>query len=296
MDGRAAESWVAQQFGLRIAEVAISTLERGGVRCLPVKGLLLGRQVYDPALRRISDVDLLIARSDFRRALAIARTSGWGLIWDSKLTESVNFIIEGFAIDVKTSLGPRGVSAITVPDVLSRARRAQSPLGFSHWQIELHDHALLLAIDAFKDKLGAGKPWARDDLVRIGAVQGFSPATLVERAIDARLATMLAIVAEWVLAASPSPTWMSVHALLASLPLRLGFVQRYQRSVGSRSSPRWQRWYLSALTRAVSDSKRQRVLALVLGAVGTAKYLARHRGLGTDPWRVISRRARIAFL
>jgi Uncharacterised nucleotidyltransferase len=286
MHQRAAQNWVTQELALRIAEIAISTLERSGIRALPVKGVLLARQVYDPASRPIADVDLAIEPVDLRRALRVARASNWRVVWDTKVTGSVNFVVEGFAVDVKTSVGPPGISATGVRELFARSTFSNEPLGFPHWQIEQHDHALLLAIDAFKDGLGTGKPWAREDLVRIGAVNGFSASTLVERAAAARLQTMLAIVADWVLSSGASSTWTSVLEALRSLSLRSAYRERYRRLLERKARSALGRWYLSAVTRTVSDSPRQRAIALGLAAVGTAQYVARYGGLNVNPWKL----------
>jgi hypothetical protein len=283
MHRRALQNWTTHEFALRASEKIISTLEKNGVRALPVKGLLLARQVYDTTDRPITDVDLMICSADFGRAVSVARTSGWGLVWDSKVLKSVNFVVQGTAFDVKTSFGPAGISAIGVADVLARAVRSQRPLGFTHWQIEHHDHALLLAIDAFKDKLGAGKAWAREDLARVAGQEGFCPRVLVDRAADACLQTMLAIVADWVVSSAPSVAWSAVRELLRT-SLRSRYIERYKRLLAAGPRSTWRRLYLSALTRAVSDSVPRRAVALALGAIGTAGFVARHGGLGVDPW------------
>ena len=289
MDRQALHIWTMQQRALRVAEIAVTTLDAARVRALPVKGVVLARQVYDPASRPISDIDLVIEPASFRRVLGIARKAGWPLVWDTRLLGSVNVVIEGFAVDVKSSLGPPGLSLVGADRVLARAAWSEQPLGFPHWQIEQHDHALLLAIDAFKDGLGTGKAWAREDLVRIAAMKGFSTSTLVERAASACLQTMLAIVAEWVLSSGVSRAWCSVRDELGAHFLRSAYLVRYRRWLDTRARSRWARLYQSALTRTVSDSFRQRGLAVALSVAGTAKYLVRHRGFDVDAWRAARR-------
>jgi hypothetical protein len=258
---------------------------------MPVKGLVLARDVYDPAERSISDVDLIVPPRSFSTALRVARAAGWRLVWDARVVGSVNFVVEDFPIDVKCTFGPAGVSAIGVPDVFKRAVLSEHPLGFAHWRIERHDHALLLAMDAFKDGLGIGKPWAREDLVRIASSSEFLPESLIERATTARLQTMLAIVAGWVLSSGPSPAWVAVQKQLASVQLRADYLARYERLLRARPRSVWHRRYASALTRMVSDSVQHRVLAIALGALGTAKYVARHGRLSVNLWNDIHRKS-----
>jgi hypothetical protein len=285
MNSRALKNWAAFQFALRVAKTVISKLEERSVRALPVKGLLLAPLIYDPTERSSGDIDLIVSPADFPKILQRARESSWELVWDSLVLGNVNFIVDGLAFDVMSSFGPTGISAIRVPELFARAARATDPLGFPHWQIEQHDHALLLALDAFKDKLGSGKRWAREDLVRIARRDGFSPAILVERAGKAKLLTMLSMVADWVVANGATAEWVSVQKELRSLPLRQMYIEHYRKILQPASASRWQRFYLSVQTRAVSDSLRVRASAVALGALGTARYLLRHGNLDKNSWQ-----------
>jgi hypothetical protein len=285
VDTRALQNWTRHELALRAAEMALSALEKRAVRAIPVKGLILGRGVYDPVERPIADVDLILRAADFPALVETARDEGWPLVWDSKLVQSVNFLVESVAIDVMGSFGPPGVAATPMSTILARARRARDPLGFLHWQIEHHDHALLLAIDAFKDKLGAGKPWAAEDLLRIAAEDRFRPATLVQRAGEARLHTMLTIVADWLLASNQSPAWTEVRRLLGPRPPRPRYAEYYRCHLRVRSRSTLHSWYLAALTRAVSDAPWLQAYALALGAIGAARFLTRHGSLRADVWR-----------
>jgi hypothetical protein len=278
------KNWSTYQLALRAAKTAISTLESAGVRALPVKGILLAQQIYDPAERPIADVDLIVSRADFTKAVTVARRSHWELVWDSKTLGNVNFIVHGVAVDVMSALGPAGLTDVAVSALLTRAAPRTDPLGFLHWQMEQHDHTLLLAIDAFKDKLGWGKPWAREDLVRLAQRGGFSAATLVKRAEEARLQSLLAIVANWILAAGPSIQWSDVRRRLHMLRLRPRYMERYEARVRARPTSTVARWHLSALTRAASDSRTRCALALALGAVGAGRFLLRHSSLRANPW------------
>jgi len=118
---------------------------------------------------------------------------------------------------------------------------------------------------------------------------GLSVKRFVERAQEAMLTTMLAIVADWVLALRPSPAWERIRALLASLPKRDAYVKNYGRFVDAGNAQTWRGWFLSALTRTVSDSWTRRTLAIGLGAIGTAAFVARHGRLGANAWHARKR-------
>src|SRR5882724_3514358 len=115
-------NWATHELALRAARIALSILEQEGVRALPVKGVLLAHQVYhDPVDRPIADVDVLVAPADFQRALRIAASSGWEMVWDTKVVGAVNFVVDEIPINVKSWFGPPGVSAAKLSTVLARA-------------------------------------------------------------------------------------------------------------------------------------------------------------------------------
>jgi hypothetical protein len=269
-------AWAIQEVRTRALGTVVAKLGEEGISCLPVKGILLARQLYEePIDRPFCDVDLLLRPSDFRKAIRVAKRSSWCLCWDAKILGSVNFIVGETAFDTVCSLGPPGLCAVGVDQVIERAKRTVEPLGFLHLQIDQHDHALLLAIDAFKDKFGV-KPWCREDLIRIANGNGFSTERLVDLAGEAGLRTMLAIVADWVLDGADAPSWQDVRRRLAAGKVRGGYARLYRSLLGGpitglRSVP------LALLARAASDVPARRAMAVSLGAIGTLAFLARHR-------------------
>jgi len=271
-------AWATLEVRTAVLRKVAAKLEASGIDCLPVKGILLARQIYgDPIERPFADVDLLIRPRDFRRAIRVAKDAGWRLYYDSKILGSVNFIVDGVAFDTVSSIGPPGLCAVGVDEVMRRAKRGVEPLGFEHLQIERHDHALLVAIDAFKDKFGV-KPQYREDLIRVVAEGGFATEQLVDLATEARLRAMLAIVADWVLEGAESPAWEDVRKRLATDPLRRGYMQKFRALMGGPTTG-WRGMRLSVLARAASDAPARRAMAVALGAIGTAVFLVRHRSL-----------------
>jgi hypothetical protein len=261
---------------IRVLRDVTARLGERGIDCVPVKGIVLSRQLYDdPAARPFSDVDLLMRPRDFRNAIRVAKAAGWRIHYDSKILGSVNFIVDGVAFDTVCSLGPPGLCAVGVDQVAARCTRGVAPLGFEHLQIDSHDHALLMAIDAFKDKFGV-KPWCREDLVRIANGDGFSAERLVDLAGEARLCTVLAIVADWVIEGADSPAWQDVRIRLGQGTLRAGYIRRF-RSLMAGEIAGWRGVPVRVLARAGSDAPARRVMALALGAAGTCVFFARHR-------------------
>lgn len=270
-------AWAALELRLHALGELVRILERAQIASLPIKGALLARQLYDsPAERPLVDVDLLVRRRDFGQTVRIARNLGFPLVWDSKQLGNVNIHVNGIAVDVACTLGPPGTSKLDVDTVLKRAARTHRILGFPHWQIELHDHALVVAIDAFKDKLGA-KPSSRQDLLRLAKEPGFDPQKLVRVAREARLETLVRIVAAWLLETDDSPPWKEVLSALEARPERRIYARMFR--LLSRRPSTLTRIPLAVLARAASDEFPTRVAALGAGALGTLVFLARNRGL-----------------
>jgi Uncharacterised nucleotidyltransferase len=266
----------------QVLRTVLDHLDRRGVAALPVKGILLAPLLYaDPLERPFGDVDLLIDPRDFLRILTIAKDAGWPLVWDSKQLGNVNLVVRDIAVDVEASVGPPGTSGVGVREVIRRSQRGVAPLGFPHLQIEVHDHALLMAVDTFKDKLKL-KPWAREDLLRIATLPGFQPRCLVERARAAGLETMLAIVADWLLEKAFSSEWVKVRNDLPNPVVRPKYAQTYRDMTEALNGPPG--WRLAWLARTVSDSPSRRIWAVALGAIGSAMFLARHGSLSASPW------------
>lgn len=277
-------AWAVHELALRAASEALAALAEAGVRAVPVKGLVLARTLYaDPADRPIRDVDVFVPPRDLGRALEVARARRWPVVWDSKTLRTPNFVVGRVAVDVATSLGPMGLSALGVEEIVARARPAVAPLGFAHLAIDPNDHALLLAIDAFKDKLGLGKASARGDLERIVAAPGVDAAVIAARAREAKLATAVSLVAAWVAAETPGSRWREVRERL-SPAVRPGYVAAHDRALARACASRLDAVRASLLVRIASDSGPRRLLALGLGAAGTLAFVARHGSLDAEVW------------
>jgi hypothetical protein len=231
--------------------------------------------------RPLSDIDLLIRPRDFVPALRVARAASWPIVWDSKVLGSVNFIVDNMAVDVAVSLGPPGTSAMGVRELLERSERRVEPLGFPHSQIELHDHALLMSVDAFKDKLWV-KEWASRDLQMIAEMPGFEPLRLVQLARTARLETMLSIVAYWMSEQMRSRPWTTIHDSIPSGDVRSAYAKKYLALAAAPADRH--RWRLACLARTVSDAPARRAWALALGATGSALFGLRYGSLTLSPW------------
>jgi hypothetical protein len=207
-DGAALAFHVRAAWGL---ERALSRLDAAGVPALVVKGAILAHLLYrSPAERPIRDVDVRVRWRDLPRATAaILGEPGARLLVQSKIYRSAVFSIRGVEVDVEAVVGPPFVCAIGVGEMLERGVRAVEPLGFSHVRPEVHDHALVLAINAFKDHL-LPTATSLEDLLRIVRQDGFDPGVFAARARDAGCRTLVHVVAQYIAEARGDGVWSAI--------------------------------------------------------------------------------------
>ena len=134
-------------------------------------------------------------------------------------------------------------------------------------QPELHDHALHLCVNAFKDKLVDALPGAVRDLELLTGREGFSPEKLAALAKDLGAATILWLVATWIARTHGAPGWERVRDALGRSAPRPAYTALFERAVqaqpprdaGLRFSPgrariagrsgfvRWEGWRFARL-------------------------------------------------
>jgi hypothetical protein len=168
-----------------------------GIPVLPVKGVITGRTLYaDPAERELRDVDVRIRPRDFSRALAlVGRTAGWRVGHVVPAYRNITVAIGGLDVDIETSCGPPGFCGLRVEAMIERAEpgpSAQLPR-----MPELHDHALLLVVNAVKDHLVTTTPAALEDLRRIACEPRFCPERLRRLAEESGTLFMVHLVARF---------------------------------------------------------------------------------------------------
>ena len=213
----------------------LARFEEHGIAVVPVKGVVTARLFYeDVALRHCGDVDLRIRPQDFRRAIRIARSNGWTPKTDLPiLWQSVARMMD-CEVDIEATLGPPGLCAVSVEDVLGRTHEDRSLFGFPFRRIEIHDHGLVLVLNAFKDGFSS-LPWSLEDLRRIAAAPEFRADTLIKRAREGRVATVLWLVADWLARAHGMEEWRRLRDRVGGTApsTRVSRLQAWTRSLGS---------------------------------------------------------------
>ncbi len=231
-----------------VLRLVIARLSEAGVRVLPVKGVVTAHLLYDePWQRPIADVDLRIAPQHLARVREVARGAGWKELAWAPAYDNIVLEVAGIMVDIEGTVGPPGLCALSVEQMMSRALRADG-----HDVPELHDHALLLCVNAFKDKLIDASAWSVEDLVRIVRLPTFDASTLAARAREARVVALAWIVANWLATSKGDAPWAIVRERLSRRPPRA----IYQQALGSAIASAPHGYAARLLTRVAADDPR----------------------------------------
>jgi hypothetical protein len=231
-----------------------------GVKVLPVKGVLTGRLFYsDPGERPIQDVDLRVRRADLVRVESAGTHGRWKLLGRSRAYGTLSFDVLGFLVEFESSVGPPGLCDLRVEDMLVRAESRVEPLGFAHLQPELHDHALHLCANVFKDKLIEAVPGAISDLEIVSTRPAFDPDRFARLARETGSATMVWIVARWLEETRGSAAWGDVCQRIGPESPRPRYARLFERAL---RTPHTRRTWLRVLARAGADRPTRVVRAL----------------------------------
>lgn len=267
-------AWFDHELASRALRALLELLEPEGVAVLPVKGVVLGRTLYaDVTERPMADVDVRIRPADRGRVERLLRARGWPILhgskqWGAFETESARMLVE-----LETSIGPPGVCAVSVEEMIGRASRTTAGLGFPHLEPELHDHALVLCVTVFKDKIHDTVPWALGDLVRVAQQPGFDAARMAALAARAELRTAVWAVADWAASAGGSEAWAAVRDRIGRTPPRALYLRAYR---ALAKTPHSSRVALPLLARAASDDPALAARALLLGGAGVLSWWRAH--------------------
>ncbi len=247
----------------------LSALATARVRAVAVKGIVLAQTLYDDVANRpIQDVDLRIVPEDLPRAMAAMRERGWEMRRASRQTGAVGVLHPHALVELETSIGPPGLCLLSVATVLERAHLRSRPSGVVCLEPEIHDHAVLLVVNAFKDKIVMCPAPSLRDTSTIVSSPGFDIEIFCDRIRTSKSTTMASIVGEHL--ASHSAKWREILERLGPTPRPLykgafeGLLRHAPKSLALR-----------IVGRLGSDALSQRIYALGASTVGSALAWAR---------------------
>ncbi len=265
-------TWARHQIALVALAEVLEVLERARIPVLAVKGIVLAYVLHDDVIDRpISDVDLRVRPRDFLRVVSAMRAKGYAPEWGSRQLGAVSFNVRGVLVEFEVSVGPPGVCALGIATMLERSRERLLAGTVRVREPEIHDHAVLLIINAFKDKMIECPAWSLGDLDAIVARVDVS--TLCVRIGEARVRAIAWIAADWMARERHSESCRRLRDRIGGRPPRRLYGWAMRRWMTRRGSP-----MSRGLSRIGCDSPAQQVWALAAGAAGTAvSYWARRR-------------------
>lgn len=197
----------------------------GPRRLLPVKGIVTARTLYrDPAERALSDIDVRVADvATLDELIAYARSNGHVVRHHLPSYRTAVLEMHGVDVDVECTVGSPGLCGLSIATMLGRAEVRGDLFDFPCAIPELHDHALLLAVNVFKDKVTLAHPWSVEDAVRVVSEPSFDAERFVEVAREARSLAIISLIADWL--APQSDGWRAVLDAMGPRRARRGYVR-----------------------------------------------------------------------
>lgn len=176
----------------------VAALETAAVPCAPIKGIVLGRWLYDQLWERpYVDVDLLVPRAAFARATAAIQAQRWPLFYRSDELGELGFTVDGIPVELHAEVGRIDLSRLSVDDLLERCTTDTATFPFPVRRLDDIDHFLLLVLNVIKDGFTYANPHQPDDLERLLRALAPRQDEVVARATAAGLTTGLELTATW---------------------------------------------------------------------------------------------------
>lgn len=213
--------WASHVLAARLVAELARVLGPG--RLLAVKGLVTARTLYDDvADRPIADADLRVRPVDLAAVRAAAHALGLEKVSEHRAYGSLLLRGHGLDLDVETVVGAPFMTSLAVEDLFD-ASGDGAPLGLACRVPSDADHALLLAVNLFKDKLRLGAPWAVEDALRLGARRPLEADAVAARAEAFGMVALVEVVARF-LGGRGSAAWAAVAERAARRHRRRAYV------------------------------------------------------------------------
>jgi hypothetical protein len=271
------DAWLLQQTATEILREVVARCDAAEIPVLPVKGVVTSRLLYDDiAERPMTDVDIRIRPRDFERFRRVAAAAGWRCLRVARSYGNLIYDFGPLSLDVEAYVGPPGLCSLPVDVMLARSERTEILAGQWISLPELHDHAVLLMVNAFKDKLVTAPAWAIGDLERIVLQPRFQRDVFVDRVGQSQVITIAWIVAKWMKSVHKSDGWRAIGTALESQPgMRWTYARLFQRQL-----PLADRGPMSLrlLARIGADSRRMQLEALARAVAWSAEMWLRRSG------------------
>lgn len=235
-----------------------------------MKGLVLATTIYgDVTERPFEDVDALVQRRDFDRALAVVEGLATRVLYLSREMGELTFEARGIQLELHAEIGRPHLTSLSTEDVLARGR-PDATFSVPTRAVRDDDHALLLVANVIKDHFASNERHAVD-LIRL--LPAISPETLAARCRDARFTTATSAVIDWLVELHGAQGLEDLRHALA--PPRSTYLRALELLSRSRVPPA----IGLAIACAANDDPAERLASLsVLARRGISRALGRDPG------------------
>jgi hypothetical protein len=271
----AALVWIRHQVGIQILREVAARCREASIRFLAVKGIATSRLFYaDVAERPIGDVDIRVRPGDLRAFEQMGRGAAWPCVRVLRSYGSLIYDFGALSLDVESTVGPPGLCGLEVDRMLQRSEPRELSPGFRVAIPEIHDHAVLLVVNVFKDKVVTAASWALSDLERVVRAPDFRRSTFVDRVRGSGITTITWVVAAWMESARGDLAWGAIRRAIEAAG---GVRWRYARLVrrGLTGAAGRAPLSLRLLARVACDSPRMRARAVSRAAAFVAELALR---------------------
>ncbi len=216
------KNWLSQALAADALRLLAPVARALDMPLVPIKGVVLGRWLYeDTAERPLSDLDLLIRHRDREPLKNEIRRLGWQLVRDSEELRELAFIVGGVMVEAHAEVVRRDLTRLRVEDLLARATAESRTFGFEIRRLDDVDHTLLLLVELVKDWFVEANAHQPEDLERLLRRISHRAPDLIARAAEAGFTTGLHNAARWLAEAHHSEGFTNLLARVGPPPRRI---------------------------------------------------------------------------
>jgi hypothetical protein len=225
-------AWTQQMRHRQALRTVLARFRAAQIAALPVKGITSAHTLYpDIADRLLTDIDLVIRPEDFDRIVGLAANEGWRIHQRMRAYRNIVFVVDGVCVDAQGFVAAPWLSRLSAEAMLARAQPSEA-LGFSHLIPDFDDHAVLLLLNLYKDKMIHAFTWSIRDVELLPRSVNFDAQRLVQRLEDVGASTIGWIVADWMLRERGAAEWGKVRNAIGLRAPRVTYASSLRWLVG----------------------------------------------------------------
>ena len=142
--------------------------------------------------------------------MRVVAEEGWLVVQKLRSYRNVVLEVDGVFVDIESHVGTPGLCAFGIDALIARAEQS-TLLGYPHLLIDFTDHAVVLALNVFKDKFVQVFRWTMRDMEKLPLHPEFDTGAFVDRLEEGRVTTIGWMVADWMARERGVEAWEAVR-------------------------------------------------------------------------------------